>query len=62
MMAATSEDEEDTEPELPNIPAQLTAVKSAEVRCSGCSKLLAEVATPPYRLTCSRCKEVVSAA
>jgi HK97 family phage portal protein len=46
----------------------LTAVRSAAIRCTGtyrdepCNRLLAEVATPPYRFTCSRCKGVTEAA
>jgi len=39
----------------------LTAVKSAEVRCSK-GHLLAELATPPYRFTCGKCKTVEEAA
>lgn len=31
------------------------------VRCSACNRLLAEAATPPYRITCSRCKAVTEA-
>lgn len=34
----------------------LPALAGGPVRCSSCDKLLAEHATPPYRLTCSRCK------
>jgi phage portal protein BeeE len=30
--------------------------QAGEVRCSGCDRLLAEVASTPYRLRCSRCK------
>jgi HK97 family phage portal protein len=32
--------------------------EATEVRCSGCNRLLAEQATPPYRFTCPRCKVV----
>lgn len=32
-----------------------------EVRCPGCSKLLAEMASAPYRLRCPRCKSVAVA-
>ena len=39
----------------------LTVVKSAAVRCSKCNRLLAEQASPPYRITCSRCKTVTEA-
>lgn len=35
-------------------------VASGEVRCT-CGKLLAELATPPYRFTCARCKAQVAA-
>lgn len=38
----------------------LTAVKSAEVRCDK-GHLLAEMATPPYRFTCGKCKTAVAA-
>jgi phage portal protein BeeE len=31
---------------------------SGEVRCSSCNRLLAEVATAPFRMTCGRCKNV----
>jgi HK97 family phage portal protein len=31
---------------------------AGEVRCTGCSKLLAEAAAPPYRIVCPRCKAV----
>lgn len=34
---------------------------AAEVRCSSCNRLLAESATAPYRITCSRCKTVSEA-
>jgi HK97 family phage portal protein len=39
-------------------PPFLVAVKATEVRCSSCKRLLAESATPPYRMTCPRCKGV----
>lgn len=45
--------------------ARDAATKAATaVRCANadCNKLLAEVASPPYRLTCSRCKTVAEAA
>lgn len=41
----------------PVVP-QLTAGRSEEVRCGTCDRLLAESATPPYRIVCSRCKNV----
>lgn len=48
-------------------PPKLTVIKSAAVRCEGrlatgetCDKLLIEMATPPYRATCPRCKTVAS--
>jgi len=41
----------------PAVP-QLTAGRSEEVRCQNCDRLLAERATPPYRISCSRCKNV----
>jgi HK97 family phage portal protein len=41
---------------VPNIlPFQ---ARSQEVRCHSCRRLLSELATPPYRLTCPRCKTV----
>jgi len=33
-------------------------VRTAAVRCPKCNKLLAESATPPYKMTCSRCKAI----
>ncbi len=43
------------------IPAKAASIESqAEVRCSGCQKLLAEFASAPYRMTCPRCKAVTS--
>lgn len=39
----------------------LASGQSNAVRCSGCDKLLAELATPPYRFTCPRCKAAVAA-
>jgi HK97 family phage portal protein len=51
-------------PTPPGQPPQLTVIKSAAVRCAHerngvlCNRLLAEVATPPYSLTCPRCKGV----
>lgn len=38
-----------------------TRAEGSEVRCSGCDKLLAEQATPPYRFTCPRCHAAVAA-
>lgn len=32
--------------------------RAAAVRCSTCNKLLAETATPPYRMSCPRCKAI----
>lgn len=40
----------------------LRRIKSVEVRCSSCDKLLAEIATPPYRMSCRHCKTVTEAA
>jgi phage portal protein BeeE/phage FluMu protein Com len=31
------------------------------VRCGSCSRLLAELASPPYRFTCSKCKAITEA-
>jgi hypothetical protein len=51
----------------PSSPPQLTVVKSAAVRCGHlrdgavCGHLLAEIATPPYRIVCRRCKGVTEA-
>jgi HK97 family phage portal protein len=61
MTAATSEDAP-AEPDIPNAPMQLSAVKSATLRCGTCNQLLAELATPPYRFTCRHCKQVTEAA
>jgi len=41
--------------------ATLVRVKSVSVRCPKCNRLLAETATPPYRIVC-RCKGVAEAA
>jgi len=30
----------------------------AELRCSDCGKLLAELITPPFRIMCPRCRKV----
>lgn len=45
---------------IPNLlPPDIRAMRVAgEVRCSSCHKLLAETLTPPYRMTCPRCKTV----
>ncbi len=40
------------------LPPDMRSAFTGEVRCSGCHKLLAETLTPPYRLTCPRCKTV----
>ncbi len=54
-------------PESPDIAPDtaptLTVVKSAAVRCPSCDRLLAELATPPYKFTCtnSKCKAVAEA-
>lgn len=54
-VAAPEEDEEEEG------PAPLVRIKSAgEVRCTSCHRLLAEQATPPYRIACSRCKAVTA--
>jgi hypothetical protein len=52
-----------------SVPPLLVAVKSASaVRCSAdfrgqpCGRVIAELATPPYRLVCPRCKAVAEAA
>lgn len=40
-------------------PSQLPIQsRSAAVRCPSCNKLLAEQLTPPYKMTCPRCKAV----
>lgn len=33
---------------------------AASLRCPSCNKFLAELATPPYRMTCPRCKTIVA--
>ena len=46
------------------IPATLESSSdepAAAVNCAGCGKLLAEAASPPYRIRCSRCKAVTEA-
>jgi hypothetical protein len=40
----------------PAVSALLPSVASGEVRCPACSKLLAEMATAPYRFTCTNTK------
>lgn len=71
--AAIAEEEEEPEAAEPmeagdeepaGEPPKLVAVKSATVRCPDCGRLLAELATPPYRFTCtnSKCKSKVEAA
>jgi len=42
------------------IPASLPIERSAAVRCPS-GHLLAELATPPYRFTCPKCKKVATA-
>jgi phage FluMu protein Com len=45
--------------ERPAVPLLASgAPEPAAVRCSGCDKLLAEMASAPYRFTCPRCKVV----
>lgn len=39
----------------------IASLVGGEVRCSGCSKLLAEQSTPPYRFTCPKCKATTEA-
>jgi phage portal protein BeeE/phage FluMu protein Com len=56
-----------TQPEPEPPPQQQPALLNAagvtgEVRCSGCSKMLAEVASAPFRFTCPRCRQVTSSA
>jgi hypothetical protein len=54
---------------FPQLFAQATVIEGtavrlpepAEVRCSNCNRMLAELATPPYRFTCPRCKSAVAA-
>lgn len=42
-------------------PSLLPINRSAvELRCPKCRRLLAEAATPPYRITCPRCKTVAA--
>jgi len=43
---------------LPEDQPTLTVVKSAGIRCLNCNHKLAEMATAPYRFTCSKCKAV----
>lgn len=46
---------------FPAMFAPDATVLDGEVRCSGCSKLLAEHVTAPYRIACPRCKVVTAA-
>jgi len=62
MAASADLEAEEGEGDEPAQPPQLTAVKSAEVRCSGCNRKLADLATPPYSFVCARCKQVNAAA
>jgi hypothetical protein len=43
---------------VPNLLPPNLQLRTAAVRCHSCHKLLAETATPPYRMTCPRCKAV----
>ena len=45
-------------PEAGSGPLLLASAEASEIRCSGCNRLLAEQAAPPYRFTCPRCKAV----
>ena len=45
---------------VPTILPPDSQQRSGEVRCTKCHKLLAEVATPPYRMVCPRCKTAVA--
>lgn len=36
-------------------------IRSRAVRCEKCDRLLADLATPPYKFTCPRCKTAVAA-
>jgi phage portal protein BeeE len=40
------------------VPALAAGGRSGELRCSGCGKLVAELTTAPYRLTCRHCHTV----
>ena len=46
----------------PSTIAPRTRAEPREVRCVNCGKLVIELATPPYRATCGRCKAVTEAA
>jgi HK97 family phage portal protein len=48
-------------PQLEQGPTSAGLLMSGEVRCQGCDRLLAEQATPPYRMTCRHCKAVTTA-
>lgn len=61
MTAETEEPPDDTGAMREIVPPALRAVKSAEVRCPSCNRKLAELAAPPYRITCGRCKAVAEA-
>jgi phage FluMu protein Com len=53
-------------PTPPGQPPQLTVIKSAAVRCAyerngvPCNRLLGDPLTPPYSVTCPRCKGVTA--
>jgi HK97 family phage portal protein len=47
--------------EITTLPPDIrSSHTSVSVRCQQCNKLLAEFASPPYRMTCSRCKAVTA--
>ena len=63
--AAVEEAEDEAPADLTGVGMpMLTRVKSAEVRCPACHRKLAELATPPYRFTCTnpKCKTPVESA
>lgn len=62
-----------TDPVVRSFPSMFTIADSliiegtaveigGQVRCAGCHRFLAELATPPYRLRCRDCKTVTEAA
>ena len=40
------------------VPSSVPKVLAGPVRCERCNRLLAELATPPFRFTCPKCKAV----
>lgn len=50
------------EPDIAGAPALSVVKSTGVVRCGNCKYLLADRATPPYRLRCRNCRQVTEAA